>query len=61
VGGERVKHYTLALVFADGTIWTSGRDEWYSGNDELRDIAAYVSRHSGIPIVELGVMTRAEL
>jgi hypothetical protein len=59
--GELLPHYTLALYFADGTIWTSGRDEWYSGNDELRDIAAYVARYSGIPIVEIGVMSRAEL
>jgi hypothetical protein len=59
--GQRVAHYTLALYFADGAIWTSARDEWYSGNDRLRDIAAYVSERSGIPIVEIDVMSPTEL
>lgn len=59
--GERVEHYTIALHFADGSAWSSGRDTWYSGREDLRDIAAYVSSHSGIPIVELDVMRRVEL
>lgn len=59
--GERVKHYTMSILFADGTVWTSRRDAWYSGSDYLPQIAAQVATQSGIPIVQVDVMNRAEL
>jgi hypothetical protein len=59
--GQRVKHFTLSILFEDGTIWTSRRDAWYSGSEQLRDIAAHVAGRAGIPIVQLEVMNRIEL
>ena len=59
--GERLKHYTMSILFADGMTWTSRRDDWYSGSDRLPQIAAYVAARSGIPIVWVDVMNRAEL
>jgi hypothetical protein len=61
VRGDLVQHYTLALHFSDGNVWSSNRDQWYEGRQRLREIAAYVSARAGIPIVELSVLSRAEL
>lgn len=60
-GGELIRHYTLALHFNDGNVWSSNHDQWYEGRQRLREIAAHVSARAGIPIVELSVLTRAEL
>lgn len=59
--GQAVERYTVAMHFSDGTVWASNHERWYEGRQRLREIAAHVSAHAGIPIVELRVLSRAEL
>jgi hypothetical protein len=59
--GEVVEKFTVALHFADGHAWTSNGDRWFAGREHLREIVAHVASRSGIPAVELSILSQSEL
>ncbi len=59
--GSIQNRFTVVFQFDDGRHWSSRRDAAHTSEKHLRDLAAYVSRQSTLPIVELAVLQQSEL
>lgn len=59
--GAIQNRFTVVFQFDDGRHWSSRRDAGHTSEKHLRDLTAYVSRQSTLPIVELAVLQQSEL
>jgi len=59
--GTVEQRFAVVFQFDDGRHWSSRRDPANTPTQRMREIAAYVSHQSTLPIVEVSILQRDEL